>query len=112
MQSFYVAADVASLSYISIEIGGRWHDEALQFICFLAKCKGRACPRILRKSSQLARSSRWLGMLAVAAHRALANTLLELLVTGAGCDGDAPCLEDVLHEARLAEAPTPSRMPA
>jgi hypothetical protein len=37
--------------------------------------------------------------------------LLELPVDEAGCDGDAPCLEDVLHAGRLAEPPLPSRLP-
>ena len=100
------------LVVIGIETGGRWSEEALQFVRLLARCKARAYPRILRKSAQLAWSSRWLGVLAVAAHRALAHTLLELPVSEAGCDGDAPCFEDVLHDARLAEAPSPSRLPA
>ena len=100
------------LVVIAIETGGRWSDEALQFVRLLARCKARAYPRILRRSAQLAWSSRWLGVLAVAAHRALAHTLLELPVSEAGCDGDAPCFEDVLHDARLAEAPSPSRLPA
>ena len=51
-------------------------------------------------------------LLPVAAHRALAGTLLELPVNEAGCNGEAPWLEDVLHEARLQDPPGPSRLPA
>ena len=77
----------------------------------LAKSKARSYPRLLRKSAQLAWSSRWLSLLSVAAHRALARTLLELPVDEVGADGDDPFLEDVLHEARLADPPVPSRLP-
>ena len=100
------------LVVLGIEIGGRWSDEALEFVRLLAKSKARAYPRLLRKSAQLAWSSRWLGLLAVAAHRAFASTLLELPVDEVGCDGETPCLEDVLHHDRLSLPPLPSRMPA
>ena len=84
----------------------------LDFIRLLAKSKARAYPRLLRKSAQLAWSSRWTGLLAVAAHRAFACSLLELPIGEAGCDGEVPFLEDVLHEGRLAIPPAPSRLPA
>ena len=100
------------LVVIGMEVGGRWSEEALDFIRLLARSKARACPRLLRKSVQMAWSLRWTGLLAVAAQRALACSLLELPVDEAGCDGEEPFLEDVLHEARLATPPTPSRLPA
>ncbi len=78
----------------------------------LAKSKARSCPRLLRKSAQLAYTNRWMGMLAVAAQRAFAATLLELPVDEAAMEGEDPFLEDVLHEARMVEAPLPSRLPA
>ena len=96
---------------IGIEVGGRWSDEASDFIRRLSKSKARAYPRILRKSAQLAWASRWSGLLGVAVHKALARTLLDLPVDEAGCDGDAPFLEDALRANRLAELVTPSRMP-
>jgi hypothetical protein len=99
------------LVVVALEVGGRWSDEALEFVRLLAKSKARSYPRLLRRSAQLAWTSRWTGALAVAAQRALASTLLELPVDEAGCDGDAPCLEDVLHAGRLAEPPLPSRLP-
>ena len=100
------------LVVVALEVGGRWSDEALDFIWLLARSKARRYPRLLRKSAQLAWTSRWTGLLAVAAQRALANTLLELPVDEVGCDGDVPCLEDVLHAGRLVEPPMPSRLPA
>ena len=57
-------------------------------------------------------SHRWTGLLAVAAQRALATTLLELPVDEVGADGELPLLEDVLHEGRLLEAPIPSQLSA
>ena len=45
---------------------------------------------------------RWTGILAVAAQRAFAATLLQLPVDDAGgVDGDEPVLEEVLGDARL-----------
>lgn len=100
------------LVVLGIEVGGRWSDEALDFVRLLAKSKARASPAILRRSAQAAWANRWTGLLAVAASRALACSLLELPVDEAGCNGEAPPCEDVLHEARLAAPPMPSRMPA
>ena len=100
------------LVVLAIEVGGRWSEEALDFVRLLAKSKARAYPPILRKSAQLAWANRWTGLLAVAAHRAFACSLLELPIDEACCDGEAPPFEDVLHEARLSVPPAPSRMPA
>ena len=49
---------------------------------------------------------------AAAAKRALADTLLELPADEVACEGEAPFLVEVLHEARLAVPPVPSRLPA
>ena len=84
----------------------------MDFVQKLAKAKARRSPRLLRKSAQIAWASRWLGLLAVAAHRAFATSLLDLPVDDFGCDGEEPWLEEVLHEARLTVPPAPSRMPA
>ena len=52
-------------------------------------------------------------MLAVAAQRALAHSLLELpLAGGDECDGAEPLLGDLLADARDAEAVPVSRLPA
>ncbi len=57
----------------------------------LAKAKARTVPTILRPSVRAAYFHRWTGMLAVAAQRALAATLLELPVDDAeGVDGEPP----------------------
>ena len=52
-------------------------------------------------------------MLAVAAQRALAHSLLELPLAGADeCDGAEPRFGDLLADARDAEAVPVSRLPA
>ena len=83
----------------------------MDFVQKLAKAKARRSPRLLRKSAQIAWASRWLGLLAVAAHRAFATSLLDLPVGDSRCEGGEPWLEEVLHEARLTVPPAPSRMP-
>ena len=88
-----------------MEVGGRWSEEAATFVRLLAKAKARAFPSILRRSLQLAYQQRWTGLLAVAAQRALASTLLELPVDEAAADGEEVWVEEVLREARLLEAP-------
>ena len=47
----------------------------------------------------------------MAAHRAFAASLLELPIDEAAEGFEAP-IEEVLREARLAEPPVPSRLPA
>jgi hypothetical protein len=99
------------LVVLAVEVGGRWSEEATKFVQQLAKAKARTVPAILRPSVRAAYFHRWTGMLAVAAQRALAATLLELPVDDAeGLDGDAPFLEEVLLDARRVEPPLPSRL--
>ncbi len=107
-----LASRRSRLVVLALEVGGRWSEEAATFVRLLARAKARAHPRILRRSVQLAYMQRWTGLLAIAAHRAFANTLLELPVDESAVDGEEVWLEDVLREARLSEAPTPSRLPA
>ena len=98
------------LSWLS-KSGAGGATKTSDFVRLLAKAKARSYPRLFRRPAQLAWTSRWLGLLSVATHRAFARTLLELPVDEAGADGADPFLEDVLHESRLVEAPLPSRLP-
>jgi hypothetical protein len=99
------------LVVLALEVGGRWSEEAVRFVRLLAKAKARTIPQLVRSAARAAFFHRWTGILAVAAQRALAATLLELPVDDAGAvDGDMPVLEEVLGDARLVEAPFPSRL--
>ena len=83
-----------------------------EFVHLLAKAKARTVPLLVRPAAKAAFLHRWTGILAIAAQRAFAATLLELPVDddAGGVDGDEPVLEAVLGDARLIEAPLPSRL--
>ena len=70
-------------------------------------------PRAVAPAVQRASLHRWTGMLAVAAQRALACSLLELPLAAADeCDGTEPPLGDLLADARDTEPVHASRSPA
>ena len=75
--------------------------------------RARESPARLRPAVQRASLHRWTGMLAVAAQRALAYSLLELPLAAADeCDGTEPPLGDLLADARDTEPVPASRLPA
>ena len=99
------------LVVLGLEVGGRWSEEAASLIRCLAWAKARSAPALLRRSVAAAWSSRWSGLLAVAAQRAFAASLLELPLHGLACaDGAEPALSDLLAEARFSELPPGSRL--
>ncbi|OLQ06448.1 hypothetical protein AK812_SmicGene10260 [Symbiodinium microadriaticum] len=78
--------------------------EAVAFLRQLARARARESPARLRPAVQRASLHRWTGMLAVAAQRALAYSLLELPLAAADeCDGTEPPLGDLLADARDTE---------
>ena len=90
------------------EVSGRWSAETVRFIAALAKHRSKNAPKRLRTSTQLARETRWWGMLAVPAQDSLAATLVDDAPhLRHGWKGIASSLGELLH----AEAPTPSRFP-
>ncbi len=89
----------ARLVVLALEVGGRWSAEAAQWVRLLAQARARTEPRVLRSAARRAWQRRWTGVLAVAAQRALAESLLDSTV-GGGADGDVPSTQCVLEEAR------------
>ncbi|OLP82561.1 hypothetical protein AK812_SmicGene36766 [Symbiodinium microadriaticum] len=82
--------------------------EAVAFLRQLARARARESPARLRPAVQRASVHRWTGMLAVAAQRALAYSLLELPLAAADeCDGTEPSLGDLLADARDTEPEHP-----
>ena len=77
-----------------IEVGGRWGSEALQVTRALAHARVAEAPPWLRAAVANAWLTRWSAIIAVAAQRALATTLLELPAHGASIGGDIPELSD------------------
>ena len=100
------------LVVFAVEVGGRWSAEAIQLVRLLAQAKARASPVLLRRSAELAYYTRWTGVLAVAAHSAIAASLVEGdLSCLDGVDSEIPELHEVLAETRAADAPAVSRLP-
>ena len=70
---------------IAGEVGGRWSEETKNFFCSLACAKSRSEARVLRGSVRAAWYRRWSCLLACAAAKAVAMSLLERRgVPGAG----------------------------
>ena len=90
----------AKLVVLACEVGGRWSLEAVSFIRHLAKARARAEPAVLKRRAEQGWRLRWCGLLACAAARAFAASLLERLVHG-GADGDTPSVHQVLNECRF-----------
>ena len=100
------------LVVLALETGGRWSEDALEFLRSLARAKARTAPRWLRAATAQASASRWSALLAMAAQRALAASLLELpLRPEAAFEGEGPSLSDLLADARWESEVVPSRLP-
>ena len=98
------------LVIIALEIGGRWSEEAADFIRRAASARARGDPVSLRRAAAAAYAHRWVGIGSVAAQRALASSLLELPVSEDGVDGEEADFPTVLAEASWDEPPGPSRL--
>ena len=94
----------ARLVVLALDTGGRWSQEVFHFIRLLARARARAEPEVVRQSVEFAFRRRWTAILAVAAQRAFAESLLELPTIGCGSalGGDPPLLSEVLADARHA----------
>ena len=87
----------ARLVVLAGEVGGRWSAETAMFLRLIAKAKARTEPPVLRLRAELAWRARWGSILACAAARALAWSLLGLR-GGPGANGDTPETHDVIRE--------------
>ena len=96
-----LAARRYRLVVLAVEVGGRFGAEMADFLRRVAASKARTAPPWHRAAARQAAGHRWTGMLAVAAQRALALSLLELPLDRADeCDGVEPPLADLLADAR------------
>ena len=99
------------LAVLAIEVAGLFSEEAFDFIMQLARAKARSVPVPLQIAATLSWFRRWQNLLACAAQRALALSLLELPPSqGHNADGHEPFLADVLADSRFMEAPVCSRL--
>ena len=91
----------AKLVVLAGEVAGRWSEETASFLRHLARARARSEPPVLQKRAEQAWRLRWGSLLACAAARAFACSLLEKRVSG-GVDGDTPSVHEVLGECRFA----------
>ena len=86
---------------VALETGGKWSEEAMQFVDDLAAARARDAPPLLRRSAFLAWRERWSRMIAISCARAFANSLVAVSTSPhalAGVDGRMPDLADLLGE--------------
>ena len=107
-----VRARRCRLLVFGLEVGGRWSPDALEFLQKLARARAREAPLLLRGSVVHALLYRWSGLVAVAAQRAFASSLLELPLLGESCvDGALPSHSDLCADARWTATLEASRLP-
>ena len=100
------------LLVLGLEVGGRWLPDGVAFVRLLARAKSRRVPELLLGAAVQAYVRRWTALLAVAAQRALAASLLQLPLFGETCvDGAEPPVSDLLADARWESGPARSRLP-
>ena len=90
--------DRCRLVVVALETGGRWSEEALQFVESLAAVRARDAPPAMFHSAKLAWRRRWLRLLSVSCARSFASSLVALptaLHALGGADGCAPDLADL-----------------
>ena len=93
------------------EVGGRWNEEAYDFVLALAQHKAESSPAGLRGSAVHSWVRRWTSMLSKAAMDSLVHTLLYGHCGEAEMwNGTTPPLGKVLEEGGR-EVPVVSRMP-
>ena len=93
--------ELASRIVVRIETGGRWSEEAVDFVRQLSIAKAEEVPSFMRRSVSLSWECRWTRMLSVVCATAFAASLVEparqcesICWTG----GDAPPLADLLWQ--------------
>ena len=101
------------LVVVSVEVGGRFGAEAAAFLRKLAAARARDVPARLRFAARQASLHRWTGMLAIAAQRAFAHSLLELPPASVDASsGTEPPLTELLADARGIRHVPNSHLPA
>ena len=91
----------AKLVVLGVEVGGRWSEETRTFLSRLAKARARTELPLMRRRAEQAWRMRWGSMLACAAAKAVASSLLDLLDSHGG-DGKTPTTHEVETDHRHA----------
>ena len=96
-----VRARCCRLVVVGVEVEGRFGAEAANWLRLLAGQRASDVQAAMRAAARAAWVARWSGLLAVAAQRAVAASLLELPLAGeCNVAGEAPELHEVLADVR------------
>ena len=92
-----VNSEVAMLTTVACETGGRWSQTCQDVVCQLATARARAAPNHLQTATRLAYESRWWALLSCTQQDCLAATLVDdgLLLLD-GLDALEPELTEVI----------------
>ena len=95
------------------EVGGRWNDQARDFLRTLTRLRGCRAPAAVRRSAASGWARRWWGLLSVAVQVAVAETALGPAAAGLqpAAFGTVPALEAVLALADCAGPGLPPLRP-
>ena len=100
-----------ALVVAGMEVGGRWGQEAVDFLQVLAEGRANEAPALLRGSTYTTWLRRWKQKLAVAGMRAFAETLLRDTAWGTEVEeGEVPTLGQVLGQEPHEGPPSCSRL--
>ena len=92
-----VDSELAQLTTLACETGGRWGDRCLEVVEQLAMARARVAPEHMRVSARLAYVSRWWASLSCTQRDTLAATLVdEAVLLLDGHDAREPQLSEVL----------------
>ena len=92
-----LATRVGPLVVLACETGGRWFEEAHDFLRQLARARARWEPPEIRQAARRAWFRRWCTALACCAAQAFALSLLKRR-GGRGVDGEVPSTCDVIWD--------------
>jgi len=96
----------------AMKVGGRWAEEAYEFVDLLAQAKAREAPPALRRSAHHHWVRRWTTLVSVATLRSFADTLLYGTATSTDTwEAEAPTLGELLGSETHTEAPEVSCLP-
>ena len=96
----------------AVETGGRWGPVPTAFLRLLEQARAASAHAAVRSALRAAYVSRWSGIIAVAAQRARASSLLELPLEAVGAASGEPAAHEILQDARWLDTSAPSRLPA
>ena len=94
------SADTLSLIVLACETGGRWSEEAHDFLRHLARARARSEPPEIRAVARRSWFRRWCTALSCCAAQAFALSLLERRGC-LGADGEVPSTSDVVWDDRF-----------